>query len=105
MSNAEAEAPRVAEQVGAKRQTSDARSAIERNRAGEAFLTLSSGKQPKRVTVRKFKGMTLVDLREYYSKDGEYLPGKKGISLTVAQYEALKGAMEKIDAEIDRLSG
>lgn len=32
----------------------------------------------KRVTVREFKGKTLIDIREYYESNGEYKPGKKG---------------------------
>ena len=69
------------------------------NSEGERYLDL--GKK-KRVTVRSFKGkpplshdgvliahlvkgMTLVDIREYYGTDGDEKPGKKGISLTVEQ--------------------
>ena len=31
----------------------------------------------RRVTVSSFKGKTLVNVREYYEKDGKELPGKK----------------------------
>ena len=33
----------------------------------------------RRVTVSVFKGRTMVNVREYYEKDGQELPGKKVI--------------------------
>lgn len=44
----------------------------------------------KFVDVREFQGRLLVDIREYYEKDGEMRPTKKGISLTAAQWEVRK---------------
>uniref|UniRef100_A0A2N9GRW2 Transcriptional coactivator p15 (PC4) C-terminal domain-containing protein n=1 Tax=Fagus sylvatica TaxID=28930 RepID=A0A2N9GRW2_FAGSY len=32
----------------------------------------------RRVTVRTWQGKVVVDIREYYTKDGKDLPGKKG---------------------------
>jgi hypothetical protein len=31
----------------------------------------------RRVTVSSFRGKTMVNIREYYAKDGQELPGKK----------------------------
>ncbi|CAI9111773.1 OLC1v1012089C3 [Oldenlandia corymbosa var. corymbosa] len=39
----------------------------------------------RRVTVRNWQGKLVVDIREFYVKDGKQLPGKKGISLTMDQ--------------------
>lgn len=42
---------------------------------------------------------------QYYEKNDKMLPGKKGISLTVSQFKALKEAIESgaIDKEIQAL--
>ena len=50
----------------------------------------------KRVTVRKWSGNTLIDIREYYQPGGagEYRPGKKGISLNVSQWNTLKSVID-----------
>lgn len=43
----------------------------------------------KFIDVREYKGITLIDIREYYEdkKSGEMKPGKKGISLQKDQWE------------------
>lgn len=48
----------------------------------------------RRVTVRSFKGKVYVDIREFYLKDGDWLPGKKGIALSPEQWNSL---LEKSD--------
>lgn len=41
----------------------------------------------RRVTISTFRGKTLVNVREYYEKDGEELPGKKvGFSSIVVPF-------------------
>ncbi|CEF65674.1 Activated RNA polymerase II transcriptional coactivator p15 [Strongyloides ratti] len=40
-----------------------------------------------------FKGKEYINIREYYKADGELKPGKKGISLTIEQFENLKNAI------------
>ncbi|CAG8623211.1 5337_t:CDS:2 [Cetraspora pellucida] len=67
------------------------------NDQGEAYF------KKRRVTVREFKEMILVDIRDYFKQNGEYLPGKKGISLQVDQWNKLKEFVDDIDAEIKKL--
>ncbi|KAF2835671.1 PC4-domain-containing protein [Patellaria atrata CBS 101060] len=51
----------------------------------------------RRVTISEFKGNRMVNIREYYEKDGKLLPGKKGISLPMDQYTAFIAVMPKIE--------
>ncbi|KAI5083427.1 hypothetical protein GOP47_0003170 [Adiantum capillus-veneris] len=56
----------------------------------------------RNVSIQKFRGKTLVSIREYYEKDGELRPSAKGISLSVDQWKVLKNnvsAVEKAIAE------
>ncbi|KAK4452423.1 transcriptional Coactivator p15-domain-containing protein [Podospora aff. communis PSN243] len=52
----------------------------------------------RRVTISKFKGTTLISIREYYTDkaSGEAKPTKKGISLSVEQFQGLVDAMPSL---------
>jgi len=53
--------------------------------------------------VSEFKGKKMVSIREYYQNDaGEERPGKKGISLSVEQWEKLKSHIKEIDSELQQ---
>lgn len=52
----------------------------------------------RRVTVREFKGKYYVDIREMYlDKSGEFKPGKKGISMNLAQWRKFMEYVQEID--------
>mmetsp|Transcript_244 Transcript_244/g.336 ORF Transcript_244/g.336 Transcript_244/m.336 type:complete len:125 (+) Transcript_244:46-420(+) len=73
-----------------------------RNADGEAYFEISS---KRRASVRKWKGKVFIDFREFYEKDGKDLPGKKGISFSIDQYEMLSKIIKggSIDKEIKAL--
>lgn len=55
----------------------------------------------KKVTINKFKNNYYVDIREYYrDNDGEMKPGRKGISLSIDQWETLTDNIKEINQEI-----
>ncbi|KAI9144217.1 transcriptional Coactivator p15-domain-containing protein [Paraphysoderma sedebokerense] len=66
-------------------------------------LCIQLGDPKKRVTVRKWKGKTYVDIREFYEQDGDLKPGKKGISLTLEQYIKLKEVLPAVDDAINNI--
>lgn len=57
------------------------------------------------MTISEFKGSTLINIREYYQKDDKFLPGKKGISLSLAQYGDLLKAIPGINSELSEKMG
>ncbi|RSH82738.1 uncharacterized protein EHS24_007732 [Apiotrichum porosum] len=63
---------------------------------GDQYLSLGN---MRRLTVSDFKGEMRIDIREFYAdKDsGEEKPGKKGISLSAAQWDMLKTNIHLVD--------
>ncbi|KAK7053297.1 hypothetical protein VNI00_003923 [Paramarasmius palmivorus] len=70
--------------------SSDDEVTVHKSSEGEKYVDL--GKK-KRATVRSFKGMALIDIREFWGEGGSEKPGKKGISLNAEQ--ALGNVEEK----------
>lgn len=77
------------------------------NNEGNEYIELSS-KSNRRCTVKKYKKIPLIDIREFYNKsdgdnsDGDnILPSKKGISLNLEQYKFLRNGI--LDGTIDGL--
>ncbi|KAL2159129.1 hypothetical protein VTH06DRAFT_2888 [Thermothelomyces fergusii] len=55
----------------------------------------------RRIGCSKFKGATLINIREYYNApDGELRPGKKGISLSLEQYKAVLRAIPELNEQL-----
>ncbi|KAJ2913145.1 hypothetical protein MD484_g7272, partial [Candolleomyces efflorescens] len=71
-----------------------------KNLEGDKYVDL--GKK-KHATVRAFKGVKLVDIREFYDAGGVSRPGKKGISLTLDQWNTLRAASDTIDQLLEDL--
>ncbi|KAM7200147.1 Transcriptional Coactivator p15 (PC4) domain containing protein [Rhypophila sp. PSN 637] len=52
----------------------------------------------RRVGLSEFKGKLLINIREYYkAADGELKPGKKGISLSLEQYQAFLSVIPELN--------
>ncbi|CAI9758349.1 unnamed protein product [Fraxinus pennsylvanica] len=54
----------------------------------------------RKVSVRNWNGKVVVDIREFYYKDGKEMPGKKGISLTMDQWKVLRDHVDEINQEV-----
>ncbi|XP_017068478.1 RNA polymerase II transcriptional coactivator [Drosophila eugracilis] len=55
----------------------------------------------RQVRINEFRGRKMVDIREYYEKNGENLPGKKGISLSIKQWKKLLEVAEEVTRAVE----
>ncbi|XP_024379708.1 RNA polymerase II transcriptional coactivator KIWI isoform X1 [Physcomitrium patens] len=58
----------------------------------------------RKVVVKKFKGKVFVDIREFFNKEGNELPGKKGISLPLDQWKMFQSHFTGIQELIQSLN-
>lgn len=57
----------------------------------------------KLLKIREFKGKVYVDIREFYEKNGDLLPGKKGISMTPEQWRKLISLSDEVNETLKTL--
>lgn len=70
---------------------------------GNDYVALKSN-DLRRATVSDFKGSILVSIREYYQNEqGAFLPGKKGISLSLDQFNALIASLPLLESSLAKL--
>ncbi|XP_013117235.1 RNA polymerase II transcriptional coactivator [Stomoxys calcitrans] len=55
----------------------------------------------RQIRISEFRGRKLIDIREFYEKNGELLPGKKGISLSITQWKRLLEVADEVNRAIE----
>ena len=66
----------------------------------EHTWTLSDNRQAR---VRKYRGSTLIDIREYYSKNGRKRAGKRSVSLKPEPWNKLMELAPEISAAVQHM--
>jgi hypothetical protein len=94
---------------GAEKRSKSSTTQTQRNATAQRAPTMSEAlpgnyqiSTRRFVGVSKYGGKLLVNIREYYEKDGALAPGAKGISLTVAQFEELGRKARLVDAALEK---
>lgn len=57
----------------------------------------------KKLQIKKFKSTIYVDFREYFAKDTQLLPTKKGVTLTVEMWKKMITMIPEVDKIIDQM--
>jgi len=55
-----------------------------------------------RVEEKEFNGKSYIHIRRWYEKDGEMLPGAKGISLTEEEWSEFSSKFDDIKNDINK---
>ncbi|KAK8125545.1 rna polymerase ii transcriptional coactivator [Apiospora kogelbergensis] len=100
-SDSEAEAPKptkTTKKAKTGNAVNDAAGGADKDAEGNSFWPLTA---TRRVVISEFKSKPLISVREYYTDGaGEMKPGKKGISLTLDQWNSLMKATAEVNAEL-----
>ncbi|KAK3912295.1 Putative RNA polymerase II transcriptional coactivator [Frankliniella fusca] len=87
----------------------DDRGPVSKKGAAPAKKSKSGKEEPKWhlgnkkfVKVNEFNGKPYVHIREHYEKDGELLPGKKGIALNAENFQKLKEILSEVEEELSK---
>eukprot|EP01083_Nonionella_stella_P078459 214735_1 len=64
------------------------------------FMKLPGDGAKKRCIIHKYRRRLYVGFREYYNRNGEELPSKKGINLTEEQWEFVIKHIDDINAQV-----
>lgn len=69
---------------------------------GEWFLSLTppGARNTRRITVGKYKGSTSINVREFYQKGGEFLPGQVGLNLGMEGWTVVYDKRHLIQAAV-----
>lgn len=54
----------------------------------------------RKAAISGFRGKLMVNIREFYEKDGQVLPGPKGISLPPEQWHKLSAGLGALNAAL-----
>ncbi|KAK8139610.1 hypothetical protein PG984_000733 [Apiospora sp. TS-2023a] len=89
---------KTTKKVKTGKNANEAEGGVGKDAEGNSFWPLTA---TRRVVISEFKGKPLVSVREYYTDAaGEMKPGKKGISLTLDQWNNLMKASGEVNAEL-----
>ncbi|KAK7969460.1 RNA polymerase 2 transcriptional [Apiospora saccharicola] len=89
---------KTTKKVKTGKNANEAEGGVDKDAEGNSFWPLTA---TRRVVISEFKGKPMVSVREYYTDAaGEMKPGKKGISLTLDQWNNLMKASGEVNAEL-----
>ena len=55
-----------------------------------------------RFTITSFRGSEYADIRIYYENEGDFLPSRKGITVSPEAWSEFRSCLEKLEAELKR---
>ncbi|GAB6032455.1 Transcriptional coactivator [Chamberlinius hualienensis] len=88
-----------------KPKTSSSASTTSKGKSGDGEDSMFQIGKMRYASVREFRGKVMVDIREYYhAADGDMKPGKRGIALSVEQWNALVEQTDDINDAVKKMA-